>query len=327
MTHSLLSPLHVLFDAQSDQLGKSSILEWNSITSVLMGGALIIATMIIVLMAWVVIRYRARRGDDSDAPQIHGNNKLELGWTIAPGILLLFIFLFATYNQFASATSPGAGLPKKGTPDIIVIGHQFWWEFRYPKLGIVTANEFHIPANKNILVQLESDDVIHDLWMPQLGEKMDNVPGKTNYTYLNAPKPGRYEGACAEYCGAEHAWMRPLAVAQSQSDFNKWVHQQQTAARNPQSKLAQQGRKLFLSNTCVNCHAIAGTSAKGRVGPDLTHVGSREQIAAGVLNTNQQNLYKFLLNPQAVKPGILMPNFHLTDQQAYALAAYLESLK
>lgn len=327
MTYSLFSPRHQLFDVSQQEInGSSMIIPWNATTWILMAAAVFVALFILVLVAWVVFRYRARPGE-GDAPQVHGNTKLEITWTAIPVALVLAIFAFGIYTQFTAATSAGKPIPKGRKPDIVVIGHQFWWEFRYPAYGIVTANEFHIPANKDILIQLESDDVIHDLWIPQLGEKMDNVPGITNHEWFYSTKPGIYEGACAEYCGAEHAWMRPIAVVDTSADFQKWVRDQKTIAIQPQTDEQKLGKKLFLSNTCVDCHSIAGTPANADVGPDLTHVGSRKQIGAGVLPNTPENLYKFLKNPQEVKPGILMPDFHLSDQEAHALTAYLESLK
>ncbi len=319
--------LSLLGSGVSVPAADSNIIPIEGYTEFLLWASVAVAALVGVLVIWAIWRYRARAGDQEYAPQIHGNTPLEIGWTVAPAVLLAVLFGLATYFQLTSSRSAGAGLPKGRPPDIIVIAHQFWWEFRYPKLGIVTANEFHIPVKQDIVVQVESDDVIHDLWMPALGEKMDAVPGQTNYEVLYAPKPGSYNGACAEYCGAEHAWMRPYAVAQTPAEFRRWVRHEKTLPAKPTSQLAKAGEKYFMSNTCIDCHTIAGTKANGRVAPDLTHFGSRKFIGAGVMTNRTQNLKAFLKDPQAVKPGILMPDFHLSDQQVNELTAYLEGLK
>lgn len=212
-------------------------------------------------------------------------------------------------------------------PDLVIVARQWWWEIRYTKSGVVTANEIHIPAGERILARIESADVIHNFWVPQLGRKMDAIPGHPNQMWLQADTPGIYEGTCSEYCGAQHAWMRIRVVAQTPSAFATWQQAQQQVPALPGSGDAGHGARLFQSMTCANCHAIAGTGADATVGPNLTHVGSRATLGAGVLENTPDNLAKWLASPQAVKPGNHMPNLKLTDTEISALVAYLESLQ
>jgi cytochrome c oxidase subunit 2 len=287
--------------------------------------AVAVCALVAGLLLVIIVRYRRRRGGELPR-QVFGNRRLEIAWTAGPALLVAVVFSFTLHN-IVTARTPGSGLPQGRQPDVVAVGNQFWWEFRYPKAGVVTANELHLPVGRQMLVQLESDDVVHDFWVPQLGQKMDMVPGKTNYLWLDAPSPGTYHGACAEFCGAEHAWMRILAIAEPQAQFDAWLRQQQAPAARVASPLAARGEEVFFRHTCAACHAITGTTASGQVGPSLTQLGSRRTLAAGVLENNPENLARFLLDPQAVKPGIRMPDTQLSEPEARALAAYLESLK
>lgn len=298
---------------------------FNTLFTVIMLLAAAVVTLITALVTYVIIRYRGRPGDEPPE-QLFGNRRLEITWTVAPSVLLAIVFYFTFQDLRASAT-PGAGVPAGKQPDIEVVGHQFWWEFRYPKYGFVTANEIHVPIGRPVLLTVTSADVQHDFWVPQLGQKMDLYPGKTNHVWLEARSPGDYQGACAEFCGPQHAWMRILAVAQTQSGFDGWARQQRAAARGPSGGLVGQGAGLFNQYPCGSCHYVAGTDANGRAAPDLTHFGSRRDIAAGVMENTPENLATYLNNPQAVKPGSLMPSFRLSPQEVRALTAYLESLK
>ena len=215
-------------------------------------------------------------------------------------------------------------MPEKLDPDLVVIGHQWWWEARYPKSGVVTANEIHIPAGRRLLVRLESADVIHDFWVPRLARKMDMVPGHPNHIWLEADKPGAYAGACAEYCGAQHAWMRfqwsPKRLLSSR------LGRQSNSSRQPSpARLPRRGARRFSSRRpAPACHDIKGTPARARVGPDLTHLAERRNLAAGLLENTSTNLAKWLKNPQALKSGCHMPNLRLTEEQVADLASYLE---
>jgi cytochrome c oxidase subunit 2 len=192
---------------------------------------------------------------------------------------------------------------------------------------VVTANEMHVPVGRPVRVQLESADVIHSFWVPRLSGKTDMIPGKTNELWFMAQAPDAYLGQCAEFCGIQHAWMLLRIVAQPESDFNAWLAGQQRLAARPTESTAQQGERIFLAQTCVNCHAIRGSAAAGTVGPDLTHIGSRQTIGAGVLDNTPANMRSWLKDPQAFKPGSNMPDFHLSDDEIAALAAYLDGLK
>jgi cytochrome c oxidase subunit 2 len=218
-------------------------------------------------------------------------------------------------------------IPANETPDVIIIGHQWWWEFQYPKLNITTANELHVPLRTRLLAEVRSADVIHSFWVPQLGPKIDATPGFPTNTWIQADMPGTYQGTCVEYCGAEHANMRITVVAQTETDFNAWVQQQQVVPPIPTSGEAATGYQLFLQLTCSNCHTIAGTTAQGTVAPDLTHVADRMTLGSGVIPNSPAYLASWLADPQTIKPECLMPNLHLTTDQINALVAYLEGNK
>jgi cytochrome c oxidase subunit 2 len=217
--------------------------------------------------------------------------------------------------------------PANREPDLIVIGHQWWWEVRYPQAGVVTANEIHIPVGRKWLVHLESADVIHDFWVPALARKIQMIPGQTNHIWLEADAPGTYDGTCAEYCGAGHSWMRFSVIAESPAAFDAWLREQENTAAMPATDSAQTGLKIFQTMTCINCHSIRGISVAASAAPYLTHVADRTILGAGVLSNTETNLFRWLKNPQDFKPGCFMPNLKLTDAQAGALTSYLETLK
>jgi cytochrome c oxidase subunit 2 len=212
-------------------------------------------------------------------------------------------------------------------PDMVIVGHQWWWEARYTSSNVVAANEIHIPVGKLSLVRLESADVIHDWWVPQLGRKMDAIPGHPNLFWLGADVPGTYLGTCAEYCGAEHAWMRIRVIAQSEADFERWSEHQLEVPAQRDTGDAAEGARLFQQLTCADCHTISGTPARADIGPDLTHIAERQTLAAGLLENTPANLEQWLSDPQAVKPGVHMPNFEMNADQVHELTAYLETLR
>jgi cytochrome c oxidase subunit 2 len=289
-----------------------------------------VSLLIGVLVAYSVVRHRGRAGR-GEPRQVHGNRNLEIAWTAVPALVLVALFGFLVRSMLTQPTA-GTDLPAERAPDIVVTGNQWWWEFYYPASGVVTANEMHLPAGRRVLVQLKAEDVIHDFWIPQLGPKMDMVPGHPNYTWLEAPEPGVYNGACAEFCGVQHAWMRIYAVAQPPGEFDAWIRDQLESSPPPLTPLAQRGKEIFLgrtpeARTCASCHAIRGTPANGQAGPELTDFGNRVTISAGVMRNTPHNLALYLRNPQAVKPGIYMPNFRLSEAEIAALTAYLESLR
>lgn len=307
---------------------------------------LAVAVFVIVegLLIWSIIRYR-RRPDDGIPLQIHGNTPIEIAWTILPAIIVVGIatLTFRTQGQLVA--------PPANPIRVNVIGHQWWWEFEYPEYGFRTANELHLPAERGVEFYMTSDDVIHSFWIPRLSGKTDVVPGHTNKisftTYGPSATPIR--GQCAEFCGVTHAMMGMWTIVEPQADFDAWAEgQRQEAAAPPGApqpagaatgggqaqpgSLEAQGYQLFAAKGCVGCHAIGGyPGAVSRVGPNLTHVGSRQHIVSGWLENTPANMKRWLRNPDEVKPGNRMAAViklgTLTDPEVGALTAYLRSLK
>ena len=214
---------------------------------------------------------------------------------------------------------------------IRVIGHQWWWEVVYPDTipqdQIETANEIHIPVGEPVVIAFESQDVIHSFWVPNLNGKRDLIPGYKTSLWLQADRAGVYRGQCAEFCGHEHAKMALVVVAQPPAEFEAWRAKQRQSQLPPTDSVAKRGEQVFLARDCVMCHAIAGTPAGGRTGPDLTHVASRATLAAGTLPNTRGNLGGWIVDPQRIKPGVLMPPNQIAPQDLQALLTYLETLK
>lgn len=293
-----------------------SIYHLTVVVTILMGVVVLVVTG---LVAYVCIRFRERKHPN---PRLgYGNRKIEIVYTALPLMLLASIFGLMIRDMDASD-------PIQRTRDnIVIVGHQFWWEVRYPGTGIVTANEVHIPVDKPEMFGMEAADVIHDFWVPQLGRKMDMVPGYHRDVWLAADRPGIYLGRCSEYCGKEHAWMRIRVFAQTPANFAQWEAEQEKIPPIPTSDDAAAGARYFATMTCANCHTIRGTSASGRIGPDLTHVASRTTLAAGRLPNDPTDLANWIKDPTKYKPGCYMPNLGLTDEQVHDLVAYLETLR
>jgi cytochrome c oxidase subunit 2 len=282
--------------------------------------ALVFALVVGVLVV-TLIRDRGRPGDP-DPPQVHGNRRLEVAWTVLPALTLVVMFVLAVRTMQTVNAEPAAPLR------VQLIGHQWWWEFRYPDLGVVTANELHVPAGRSVRLDMTSVDVIHSFWVPQVGWKKDVIPGRTNTMFFQVDESGTYDGACTEYCGTQHAWMRIRLVAQAPDAFDAWTKAQQQPATPATDPSATRGAQLFASSSCASCHAIAGTGSAAQVGPDLSHVGSRSVLGAGVLDTSPDTLARWIRDPQVVKPGVLVPAYpNFSDADLAALAAYLASLK
>ena len=279
-----------------------------------------ILLLVIGLVSYATHKFRERPGEPTPKP-VYGNVKLEIGYTVG------FVLILGVISFFSIRAMQASDPPTNQTNNLLIVAHQWWWEIRYPKTGIVTANEIHVPVNQPEQVGLRSADVIHDFWVPELGRKMDIVPGVENRTWFAADTPGTYEGRCAEYCGQEHAWMRIRVIAQTSEDFAKWEQAQLAVPPAPSTGDAAQGAQDFQELSCASCHTIRGTPANARIGPDLTHVASRETIAAGRLDNTPATLARWLLEPNLVKPGCKMPNLHLPRQQQCALVAYLETLR
>jgi cytochrome c oxidase subunit II len=289
---------------------------------------LVLATVVFVVVEGLILisafRFRHRAKDTSEPTQVHGNTKAEIAWTILPALIVVTLFVMALQTQQTLDAKPAAAAEQM---TVKVIGHQFWWEYQYPDLGITTATDLVIPTDKVVNLELSSADVIHSFWVPQLNGKTDAFPNHVNYTWIQANTPGIYYGQCAELCGASHANMRVVVVAKTSEEFDQWVKDQQAGPAEPTEALAQQGQQTFLAGACIGCHTINGTAANGKVGPNLTHVGSRTSIAGGSLTNTEGNIRRWLTNPPAVKPGSIMPNLNLTKTEIDALTAYLQSLK
>ncbi len=275
----------------------------------------VVVAVVVALVTYAIVRYRARPGEDGEPSQRPPPRWPEYAWTAGPVAILVILFV-VSIGGYSGSDPPVAGR----TPDLVIVGHQWWWEFRYPAQGIVTANELHVPVGRRLLARLESGDVIHDFWVPQLGRKMDATPGHPTHVWVEADEPGVYLGTCAEYCGAEHAWMRIRVVADDDAHWRAWVAAQQAAPPGPDAAAAR-GRRLFDDRSCSSCHAYAG--AGGRVAPDLTHLPSRATLAAGAIDNGREALARWLADPQRDKPGTLMPNLHLTDREIQDLVEFL----
>lgn len=283
-----------------------------------------ILTAIVLAIIFGVLLYCMITFRGSHQPSNRVNNtRLEITWTLIPAALVTFLFIMSVRTMVAV---------DKTNPDAIVIdvtGNQWWWAYSYPSLGITTAYELHVPVGKPVQLKVTGGDVIHSYWVPKLGWKMDTIPNKVNVMNLTATQAGSFDGACAEFCGTQHAGMRMRVVAQPPDQFDAWVkQQQQTAAALPATDLEKNGRATFLAQTCSVCHTVRGTGANGTVGPDLTHFGSRSAIGSGQVANTPQNLEAWIKNPASIKPGVLMPGYDkLSADQIKALVAYLEGLK
>jgi cytochrome c oxidase subunit 2 len=303
--------------------------------------------VVTTMLIYVVIRFRRRPGQPLPR-QIHGNNRLEIGWTIVP-VLLLFIIAVPTVQLVITEASPAPA----DALQVHVIGHQFWWEVRYPDPAdpnnrdkdLVTANEIHVPVGRTVQFSLTSNDVQHSFWIPLLGGKMDLFPNRTNYIKYTPLEAGKYYGQCAELCGTAHGFMKMYLFADTQSDYDAWF----AAQKGQPSATANGGagsdviKQVVLGGGCVQCHYIAGTNARGRVGPDLTHFGSRTTFAGAWVENNEANLKTWIHDPATLKPGVTtnvgnsigngqvisrMPAYpDYTDAQLTAIAQYLLSLK
>ncbi len=289
---------------------------YGIVTWVAIGIALVVG----LALAWIIVRFRDRPGVSRVPAQTRGHTLLEISWTIAPALVLLAIAIPTIQVIFRTQAAP-----PRDALEITVYGHQWWWEFRYPALQVVTANELHVPAGRPVALTLQGPDVIHSFWVPQLGGKRDVVPGRLNRLTFTAETPGEYRGQCAEFCGVSHANMGMRVIVDAPEAFARWVAAQKTELAEP-AGLAAEGKAIFARSACVGCHTIRGVSS-GALGPDLTTFGSRHTLAAGLLPISVDNVVAWLKNPPAVKPDAKMPALGLTDEQARAVATYLIGLK
>ena len=286
-----------------------------------------IFVIVFSLLVYCVLRFGKRADDDGrEPPQVYGSNQVELAWTVIPVLIIVVLFM-ATARVIASiqkAAQPGNAV------QVIAIGHQFWWEYRYPGLKVVTANELHVPVSDPAhptptFITLLSADTDHSFWVPRLAGKTDLIPNHPNSMWFDPQQTGLYLGQCAQYCGTQHAKMLLRVYVQSRQEFDRWIEEQRRPAQA--SATVSEGRRIFEATACINCHAVNGTVADGRFGPDLTHLMSRESIAAGAAPNTLENLRLWIQNPEAIKPGSKMPAMGLSDHELDAVTAYLATLR
>jgi cytochrome c oxidase subunit 2 len=286
----------------------------------------VIFVVVFSLLAYAVVRFRNRSDDTREPPQVYGSSQVELAWTVIPVLIVVALFM-ASARVIAAIQK--AGRPANAI-EVVAIGHQFWWEYRYPGLNVVTANELHVPVSDPAnptptFITLLSADMDHSFWVPRLAGKTDLIPNRMNHTWIDPQKVGLYLGQCAQYCGIQHAKMLLRVYVQPRAEFDRWIQEQQQPAISRDA--VSEGRAVFESTACVNCHTVTGTNANGRFGPDLTHLMSRDTIASGVAANTPEKLRQWIRNPDAIKPGARMPAMGLSERQVEAVAAYLETLR
>lgn len=292
-----------------------------------------VAVFVLVILALLtaVLRRRPKISDEEDLPgppppRTHRRLVTVIGAATAVTVLLLFVLLTASVaTGRATASLPGDPLVLE------VTGKQWWWQVEYehsiPSEAITTANEIHIPVGRPVKIDLLSTDVIHSFWVPALHGKRDLIPGRPNVTWIQADRPGVYRGQCAEFCGFQHAHMGLLVIAEPPERFRAWAEAQRQSSVPPRTPLQVRGKQLVERLPCANCHTIRGTQASGKLGPDLTHVASRRTLAAGTMPNTRGHLGGWILDPQSVKPGNLMPPTAMSSEEMNAVLAYLEILE
>ncbi|HEX6433970.1 MAG TPA: cytochrome c oxidase subunit II [Gemmatimonadales bacterium] len=328
LAHSLLQQVHSALNPSSPQTRLIDRL-WDAmyLTSVA------VFLLVVAALLWGAFRRRAaEHSPTADAPVIprpEGERRLTTAVALATGLTVLILFGF-----LVSDVSVGRQLskaPGDSALQVRVTGHQWWWEVQYrdsiAQNWVTTANEIHIPAGRPVVFELRSTDVIHSFWPPSLSQKRDLIPGNVNSLWFRADTPGVYRGQCLEYCGLQHAKMGFLVIADSPADFAAWLDGQRDTASTPTDSVTRRGQEVFLASSCAMCHAISGTPAGSRIGPDLTHLASRQTLAAGTLPNTRGNLAGWILNPQTIKPGTKMPPNQFNPDDLQALLTYLESLK
>ncbi|MDQ4142189.1 MAG: cytochrome c oxidase subunit II [Actinomycetota bacterium] len=276
---------------------------------------------VVVVLTLAGLRRRGRLGDPVDRSETSWGDR----FVVISGVGVSWIILTIAFVVSLVVMRQLTVEARDAALEIEVIGRMWWWEARYPN-GAVTANEIHIPSGERVRLRLTSADVIHSFWVPQLQVKVDQVPGRENELWLEAARPGRYRGQCAEYCGLQHANMIVYVIAQPRAEFNAWLANEARPAPEPVGPAAERGQEVFMSSTCVGCHTIRGTPATGVTGPDLTHLARRETIGAGVRPNTRENLSRLITEPQRIKPGMSMPPTSLTPEELNALLDYLTRL-
>ena len=302
--------------------------------------ALVVAGLIFVIVEGVLLysiwKFRQPPGGPTDEPpQVYGSMPIEVAWTAAPTLVVFFLVLVTTRTLWDVMPSVPKPRPDDNALFVTVIGHQWWWEYVYESydgrpLGFVTANELHMPASEGdmprpVYLTLKSADVSHSYWVPRLGGKVDLIPGRINAMILQTSERGVHLGQCAEFCGAQHANMLIRVIVESPQEFEQWLaHESQPA---PEIAAVSEGKAMFLQQSCVNCHAIRGTPARGTYAPDLTHLMSRATLASCIIPNTPETLADWVRDPQAIKPGCLMPAFGLDERSQQLIVDYLKTLR
>ncbi len=319
-----------IFDPASENA--RSIVHLAILTFAIAGLIFCVVEGILFYCLW---RFR-QRGEEAagEPPQVYGSMPIELAWTLAPALIVMFLGLVVTRTLWEVKPNTPQPSRQEDALFVTVVGHQWWWEYIYERsdgkpLGFVTANELHVPFRDGatphrVYLTLKSADVCHSFWVPRLGGKVDAIPGRANTLMLEPRQTGVFLGQCAEYCGLQHANMQIRVTVEPEAAFQEWVRNQSEPAREVASE--QEGRHAFLSQSCVNCHRIRGTAANGSYAPDLTHLMSRETLASGMVRNTPDHLAAWIRDPQAIKPGCPMPAFQLTEAQQKSIVRYLLTL-
>jgi cytochrome c oxidase subunit 2 len=317
--HDTLTPA----GPQAEQIGEL----WNVFLFVCGG----VFAAVMATFAWAL--WRTHRADERTPPDLSSLDRHERGpyRSVVAGIAVSTVLLLVLLVASVLTDRALARLSLVDAVHLQVTGNQWWWDIRYdgaqPSEAFTTANEIHVPVGRPVVITLKSSDVIHSLWVPNLAGKKDLIPGRTASLHFRADKAGVYRGQCAEFCGFQHAYMAFDVIADPPERFAAWTERQRAEAREPAEAQTARGRQVFLGSTCVMCHAIQGTGANARKGPDLTHVGGRRTLAAGALANTAEDLQRWIRDPQSIKPGSNMPPSALPEDDLRALVAYLRSLE
>jgi cytochrome c oxidase subunit II len=291
------------------------------------------------VLVYAIVRFRRGAPAQKEPPQVYGSKPVEIAWTAAPALIVFVLVLVTARTIWEVRPTPPEPRPGDHALFVTVIGHQWWWEYRYDhydgkELGFTTANELRMPASakdepQTVYLALKSADVCHSFGVPRLAGKTDLLPGRTNQMSLQTDQPGVYLGQCAEFCGTQHANMAIRVIVEPVEDFEKWLanEKKEQTPKDSDPDAVKQGRKIFLGQSCVNCHRVSGTSAQGIYAPDLTHLMSRQTLLTGLLPNTPANLRRWIADPQKIKPGCLMPAFGLSERDRERMADYLATLR
>ena len=317
------SPIPNMFNPVSTPATQEIVLGYF-VTAIMTGILLVVGGA----LAYAVWKFRSRSDSEVEPAQVYGSTQVELAWTVIPFIIVVVMFLTTARMIFAIQDKP----EPKDALNVTVVGHQFWWEFRYPKYGVITAGELHVPLSTKAhplptFLKLESADTWHSFWVPQLAGKQDNIPDHVNEMWIDPHVPGMYVGQCGQFCGVEHAKMLIRVYVDTPDQFQRWITEQEQPALQSTAGEVAEGQQVFETQACMNCHQIRGTTAHGKFGPDLTHFGSRETIASGIAPNTMNNLTAWIREPDSMKEGALMPPMQLNETQLEQVAVYLHSLK